>query len=136
VNRLIYPLSIALATSAAAAHAHHSIAGIYDSSQQVTVEGSVTEFRFVNPHPVLVIEASVDAAEPQVWQLEMDNRFELVEVGITADTFKPGDRVVAIGSRGRTQPHNLYLRRLDRPADGFLYEQIGSRPRTNLRGPG
>jgi hypothetical protein len=51
---------------------------------------------------------------------------------MTAETFKPGERVVATGSRNRTQAQSLYVRRLDRPADGFRYEQIGSRPRVDV----
>jgi hypothetical protein len=110
------------------ADAHHSIASYYDSSRQVTVEGSVTEFRFVNPHPFLIVMAA-DGADPTTWQLEMDNRFELADIGITADTFQRGDHVVVTGSAGRTEARTLYIRRLDRPADGFRYEQVGSAPR-------
>ena len=116
-----------------AAQAHHSIAAVYDSSRQVTVEGRVTEFRFVNPHPVLVIEAAGDAGAAQPWQLEMDNRFELAQIGMTAETFKPGDQVVATGSAGRDRSQSLYVRRLDRPVDGLRYEQVGSRPRINTQ---
>lgn len=120
--------ALALAAAATSASAHHSIAGVYDSSRQVTVEGEVTEFRFVNPHPIVVIDVAA-AGGPQSWQLEMDNRFELAGIGITANTFEPGDRVIATGSASRTDPHRLYLRRLDRPTDGLRYEQVGSRPR-------
>jgi len=134
VNRWMVLFACTLATSAAV-HAHHSIASFYDNSRQVTIEGLVTEFRFINPHPFLIIDAMADNAAPQTWQLEMDNRFELAEIGITADTFKLGDRVVVTGSAGRTQPQTLYLRRLDRPADGLRYEQVGSRPRVNARTP-
>ena len=63
----------------------------------------------------------------------MDNRFELAGIGMTGDTLKPGDRVVVTGSLGRTEPRTLYIRRLDRPADGFRYEQVGSRPRVGNR---
>lgn len=134
MNRRMVLSACTLAMSGAV-HAHHSIASFYDSSRQVTVEGLVTEFRFVNPHPFLIIDAAADNAAPQTWRLEMDNRFELAEIGITADTFKLGDRVVVTGSAGRTQPQTLYLRRLDRPADGLRYEQVGSRPRVNARTP-
>jgi hypothetical protein len=58
----------------------------------------------------------------------MDNRFELVAIGMVEGTFVPGDRVVATGSLGRTEPQRLYLRKLDRPADGLLYEQRGMTP--------
>jgi hypothetical protein len=62
----------------------------------------------------------------------MDNRYELINEGMKADTLKPGDRVVASGSLSRTNPQGMYLRRLDRPADGFRYEQVGSSPRVRL----
>ena len=50
---------------------------------------------------------------------------------MTSETLKPGDRVVVTGSLGRTEPRTLYVRQLDRPADGFRYEQVGSRPRVS-----
>jgi len=112
-----------------AAHAHHSIASFYDINRQATIEGEVSEFRFVHPHPILIIDAAIDGAAPELWQLEMDNRNELEAIGISAETFKPGDRVVATGSIARKEPQRLYLRRLDRPVDGLLYEQVGSQPR-------
>jgi hypothetical protein len=121
-------ISFAVALAAgASATAHHSIAGVYDSARSATIEGRVTEFRFVNPHPVLVIEVETPGGA-QSWQLEMDNRFELVAIGMVEATFVPGDRVVATGSLGRTEPQRLYLRKLDRPADGLLYEQRGMTP--------
>jgi hypothetical protein len=109
------------------AQAHHSFAAIYDSAQEATLEGTVTEFAFVNPHPLLFI-AVIQGAQTQTWRLEMDNRSELAEIGIAADTFEPGDRVVVTGSPGRTQVRILYLRLLIRPADGLRYQQIGSTP--------
>jgi hypothetical protein len=108
--------------------AHHAISAIYDSGKRVTVEGAVREFQFINPHPILVIEVA-DAGRTLEWRLEMDNRFELIDEGMKADTLRPGDRVVASGSLSRTNPQALYLMRLDRPSDGFRYEQIGASPR-------
>jgi Family of unknown function (DUF6152) len=94
------------------------------------VEGYVVEFQFVNPHPVLVVAASGGAAaDSSTWRLEMDNRYELVDVGVTATTFNRGDRVIATGSAARDESHSLYLMKLDRPADGLRYEQIGFSPR-------
>jgi hypothetical protein len=109
--------------------AHHSIAGIYDSSKQVTVEGTVTQFQFVNPHAFLLIEVRNAGGKPQQWRLEMDNRFELIDIGMTGESFKRGDRVIVKGSPAYSQPQSMYLRRLDRPADGFWYEQVGMTPR-------
>ena len=108
---------------------HHSIAGVYDSSRPMMLEGVIKEFRFVNPHPFVMIDA-----KDQIWKLEMDNLRELVAVGMTKETLKPGDRIVVSGARAREKSEqSLYVERLDRPMDGFRYEQIGSSPRINFK---
>ena len=97
----------------------------------MTLDGVVEQFQLVNPHPFLVIGVT-DArgdARPQTWRLEMDNLWELAAIGITASTLRPGDRVRVSGSLARAQDQRLYLLRLDRPADGFWYEQVGQSPR-------
>jgi uncharacterized protein DUF6152 len=111
-----------------AALAHHSISGVYDSGRQVRIDGRVVEFQFVNPHPVLIVAPSGDNAAGEPWRLEMDNRYELADIGVTAKTFKPGEHVIATGSAARDESHSLYLIKLDRPADGLRYEQIGYSP--------
>jgi hypothetical protein len=109
--------------------AHHSIAGVYDSSRKITIEGVVAQFQFINPHPVLLVDVVNRDGAAERWRLELDNRHELSDIGVTSRTLAPGDRVVATGSPARTQSRGLYLLRLDRPADGFWYEQVGQSPR-------
>lgn len=121
-------LALGLTALAVPAGAHHAISAIYDSSKPVTVEGGVREFQFINPHPFLVIDVG-EGGKTSEWRLEMDNRYELINEGMKADTLKPGDRVVASGNLSRTNPQGMYLMRLDRPVDGFRYEQIGASPR-------
>ena len=116
-----------LASLAVQAQAHHSLTE-YDGSRTTTFTATVREFHFVNPHPYLFVDARTGPFVTE-WRLEMDNRFELVEIGISADTFKRGDEVFVSGAPGRDQKPILYVRALDRPADGLRYEQVGSRPR-------
>ena len=119
-----------LALSGTAADAHHSLYGVYDTSQRVTLDGVIAQFHFVNPHPYLLVDVRDAAGRTQQWRMEMDNRRELVDIGMTDTSFKPGERIVASGSPGRsTQITSLYVWRLDRAADGFRYEQIGTSPR-------
>ena len=113
----------------ASVHAHHSLSGVYDSSVQVSIEGVVSQFQFINPHPFVIVTVTNDRGNSEEWRLELDNRFELEDIGVTSRTFRKGDRIVASGSRGRTQLTSLYVRRLDRPSDGFWYEQVGSTPK-------
>jgi hypothetical protein len=125
-------LTIALAIAISApASAHHSIAGMYDSSQNTTLEGVVAQFHFVNPHPFVLVTVQRNGGMEQ-WQMEMDNRRELSEIGFTDTTLKPGDRVVVHGSPARREVRKLYIWRLDRPADGWAYEQVGTRPRVRF----
>lgn len=111
--------------------AHHSFANIYDSGQTVTLNGTVREFLFVHPHPFLVVDVLNQAGERQTWRAEMDNRFELEDIGMTAGTFRPGDSVIVSGNPGRSQPLILYLWRLERPADKLRYQQTGGTPSLN-----
>jgi hypothetical protein len=107
-------------------HAHHSIAGIYDNQRAVSIDGVVTQFQFVSPHPYLDLR---DARTSQTWRFEMDNRGELSSIGMTQDTFKTGDRLLVTGRPARREPNRAYVERLQRPADGYGYEQVGSSPR-------
>ena len=113
--------------TAAAPAAHHSISAVYDSRKQVTVTGTVREFQFVNPHPWLGVDMTEDGAVRR-WRLELDNRWELMDVGMSADTFKPGDVITARGSAGRDGARSVYVLRLDRATDGLHYEQVGPSP--------
>jgi hypothetical protein len=109
--------------------AHHALAAIYDGTREVRIEGVVTEFRFVNPHPLLALEVAAAGARTEQWWLEMDNRFELAAIGMTGETLQPGDLVAVSGNPARAEPRRLYLRKLERPADGLVYEQVGATPR-------
>lgn len=110
--------------------AHHSIASVYDDRREATVEGVVTQFQFVSPHPFMEV---TDGRTAQRWRLEMDNRGELAGIGFTADTLKPGDRVVVTGDLAHREANRMYIRSLTRPADGFAYEQVGNTPRLRAR---
>jgi hypothetical protein len=112
--------------------AHHSLSD-YESSRRTTLTGVVSQFQFVNPHPFLVLDVRDAGGTVQQWRLEMDNLWEMSEAGVTKDTLKFGDRIVVTGNPGRGQQRIMYIQSLDRPADGFGYEQVGSRPRLRAR---
>ena len=124
VKILLTFVIVALVTPA---QAHHSLSE-YDVARKLTLNVTVREFRFVNPHPFLVVESRAGSLAA-VWRLELDNRFELVEIGMNANTFTTGDRLLVTGSPGQNEKPILYVRELERPSDGFRYEQVGTTPR-------
>jgi hypothetical protein len=127
-------LPCGLLLGAFTAEAHHSISGMYDTRRDVRVEGVVTQFEFVNPHSFITIEVPEKGRAPQRWRVELDDRGELSDIGMTAQTLQPGDRVIVVGSPARREANRLYLDRLDRPADGYSFEQVGGRPRLRSAG--
>ena len=108
-----------LMIAGAVAQAHHSVAGAYHDTREVTIDGVITGFRFVNPHPWIDV---AESRSGQSWRLDMDNRREFEAVGFVAGDLKLGDRVVVSGILARREANRLYIMRLDRPADGFGFE--------------
>ena len=126
-------LTAAVVLAIAPASGHHSLSE-YDTARRITLNGVVHEFHFVNPHPYLEVYGRLGGVT-RLWRLELDNRFELVEIGMTSSTFKRGDQLVVSGAPGQDEKPILYVRELDRADDGFRYEQLGSTPRI-VRAPG
>ncbi len=86
--------------------AHHSFS-MFDAQQTVTLEGTVKEFEWVNPHSWLrVIVNDKNTGQPAVWVLELSSPSRLVTMGLRADSMKAGDAVSVTfhplrnGSRG------------------------------------
>jgi hypothetical protein len=119
--RLPAAVVLAMLLLAVLAHAHHSIANVYDFSRRTTLDGVVVLFEFVNPHPFITVDAKSAGSAPERWRLEMDNRWELAELGFEGGTLRAGDRLVLVVNPARSQPLRAYVRQLDRPADGFRY---------------
>lgn len=75
--------------------AHHSVA-MFDLTKNVTIQGTVKEFQFTNPHSwlqVMVTGADGTAVE---WDFEAQGPSSLLRVGIKAKTFAPGDKVTVV----------------------------------------
>lgn len=119
---------IAMILGGVAAQGHHSIAAVYDRARPVTLDGVLVEFAMVQPHPFVVVDVK-NGRETARWRGELDNRWELEAIGMNAQSLKAGDRLVLIGQSGRNHAQTLYVMRLDRPSDGFWYEQVGMSPK-------
>lgn len=119
---------VVVTAGATALQAHHSITAAYDSAKPVTVTGAVRAFHFVNPHPWVELVVRAEGREDG-WRLELDNRFELVALGMSADTIRAGDGLVVTGSPSREAARSLYVRSFVRSTDGLKYEQVGATPR-------
>lgn len=82
---------LVLCILAVTAYGHHASIGI-DRSKTVTVEGSIKEFRWANPHSWIELEVVRDG-KTELWNFEMLPPSYLVPAGWTRSTIKAGDRV-------------------------------------------
>ena len=90
---------VAAALLSASLHAHHSTRGIYDEEREIELTGKVVEWRFINPHPYLIIEAEGEDGALHEWDVSYGGAavVHLRRQGYAADTFKPGDTIVVRG---------------------------------------
>ena len=77
-----------LALLAAPAAAHHSFA-MFDQSKIMTLEGTVTEFQWTNPHAFI----ELDATGGRHWSIELNSPNNLKRQGWSSKALKPGDRI-------------------------------------------
>src|ERR1700676_1866480 len=80
--------------------AHHGQAA-YDVTQTVTIKGSVTNFKFTNPHCIVSLDVKDDKGQSQEWQDKLTSPTHLVRAGWSAQTFKAGDEVTLSGFRAK-----------------------------------
>jgi hypothetical protein len=102
-------LAIALACiGATSASAHHSFA-MFDNAKVATIDGTVSDFEWVNPHSWIHIETVNSAGRPEEWAFEMGSPGQLASQGWTKDTVHIGDKVTVSyhpmkdGSHGGSQ---------------------------------
>ena len=91
--KLVSLTAIVAAAFTASALAHHSFA-MFDAQKTVTLEGTVKEFEWVNPHSWLRIMVNDEkAGRPVLWAVELSSPSRLVTMGMRADSMKAGDAV-------------------------------------------
>lgn len=75
--------------------AHHS-AAMFDAAKEVTLEGTVKEFQFTNPHSWIQLNVADAGGKVAEWSLETGGVSRLYKSGIRASTLKPGDKITVV----------------------------------------
>ncbi len=118
-------IALSAALAAARGEAHHSFAATYYVDQEVTVEGTLTQFLFRNPHSFVKVAAPDSEGHMQVWSVEWGGGAQLSQSHVTRFTLKPGDKVIVSGNPGRDpHEHRIRLHKIVRPADGWKWEGV------------
>src|ERR687892_2783533 len=92
--------------------AHHGTAA-YDTTTTVTVSGTVTEFRFVNPHVLVYWDVKDAAGNVQKWSGERSGPNSMARnAGWTRNTLKPGDEVTISGRQSKNGTHTMAISKI------------------------
>ena len=82
--------------------AHHGTGVAYQTDKWITLQGTVTEWIWSNPHCGLLFDVTDDKGNVEHWGAELGNPHMLSTAGFSKDTVKPGDKVTVIGHPSRS----------------------------------
>jgi hypothetical protein len=123
-SQLVVLCGFLLAGAAAAVHAHHAVAGIYDLTKEVVLEGKLKKLNFVNPHASIVLSVADKKAKGKIvdWVLTTASVTSLTTRGFSKGTIKPGDPLrVTILPAVNGNPAG-YIRRLELGDKDFKFD--------------
>ena len=89
----IFAAAVGSLLAAAPGAAHHSTAA-FDDTRVVRIEGTITQFRWINPHASIKLEGVADGGPDGLWTVEMTAPIALINQGWTRNIIQPGDEVV------------------------------------------
>ena len=88
-------IATAAMLTASSALAHHSFA-MFDQSKSVTLDGTVKDFRWTNPHVFIQLLVKTEGGSEEEWSIEMTSPEHLARVGWRPVTLKTGDKVTLV----------------------------------------
>ncbi len=85
----------AAALAAGPSLAHHSFA-MFDMTKDVSLEGTVKEFQWTNPHSWVQVVVQDPAGKDVEWSIELGGPSNLFHKGWTRNSIKPGDKIAMV----------------------------------------
>ena len=123
---LLIALSFTFA-AAAAALAHHSVAGQFDMSKQTVLSGTISKIDWINPHIYIYLDVKDEKGEVTTWALSAPPTAMMRRAGLTKEMVmgKPGEIVAANVAPARDGTKNLAWVSKITYADGRFHQFAG-----------
>ena len=93
-------------------HAHHSFAVHFLPDKTITISGTVTEFRFTNPHGLVFLTVQTANGEEQHWRAESNSPNVLRRRGWSSTVIKAGDSITIEGYPTRDGSFGMRIQRV------------------------
>ena len=91
--------------------AHHG-GGAYDQAHPVTMTGTVKEFLFIQPRPLITLAVKDDQGTVTEWSVEMTAPNHLVHYCWNGKKLKPGDQITIVALPSKNGLKVLNLRKI------------------------
>jgi hypothetical protein len=88
----IFVITAGLLVVSASLFAHHGAAS-FDTTKKITLKGTVVEWFWANPHCFLRFTVKDENRQTIEWVVETQSGPNILPLGYTKQTFKPGDEV-------------------------------------------
>lgn len=100
MTRRIIAGACATLVAVSTATAHHSFS-MFDADREVTLEGTVAEYQWKNPHTHILIAVPDETGDPAsavIWDIEGASVGIMTRQGWNKGSFKPGDKIVIVAN--------------------------------------
>ena len=132
VSGILAALATAVLLSTAPLSAHHSFAP-YEPQLQIKLSGVVTDFKWMNPHVYIRLDAADSSnGKKRQWLIECANPGILNRVGWKFNMIKAGDKVTVIVSPLRNGEPAALLKQITL-ADGRAFSNGGPAGRATIQ---
>lgn len=98
--------------------AHHSFSAEFDVGKPVTLEGTVKNFEWTNPHAWLHLDVKDAQGNTQTWAIELLGVNSLVRSGMTPKTVQNGDQLTVTGFGARDGSNTANASTVSRTTSG------------------
>jgi Family of unknown function (DUF6152) len=98
-----------------AVHAHHSFAVFFDDGRTTTVQGTVTEFHFRNPHGMIAVQVDDKSGGKVIWKAETNSPSIMARRGWNKQSVRVGEQVTIDGWPARDGSRYLRIRSIKGP---------------------
>jgi hypothetical protein len=106
--------------------AHHG-AGVFEPQKKATVEGTVTDFQFVNPHVLIYLTVKGDDGKEVQWGGELTSPNRLARMGGAVkwhkSILKPGDNITMTGHPARNGAPMMDITKIVDTAGAVLIDE-------------
>ncbi len=107
----VLALAVGMHIVAGLLFSHHG-AVMYDRSREVTLEGTVTEYSFFNPHVKIHFQVKNNNGNVENWTAEGGSSSMMRRAGWSSRSLKPGDQITASGNPNKDGSYDMRLTKI------------------------